>query len=232
MAPCSVPQLGWLGSDGCYWHLDTGYSPPAWDTADQHPGQRGAWYDATCVGMAGTGGGLVWLPVGATGAGTPPPPPPVVLARQARNQLQLSGPRIDANPSPQREQLTFLPTWLWVTGWVPVSATAAVPGESVSATATPTRVSWSMGDGTTVVCRGSGTPYRAGDDPRAASPDCGHTYRSSSAGQPGGAYPVTATVTWSVTWTGGGQAGALPALTTTSGAAFRVAESQALNTDG
>jgi hypothetical protein len=39
---------------------------------------------------------------------------------------------------------------------------------------------------------------------------------------------VTATVTWEITWTGGGEQGTLPALETTSTTVFRVAESQAL----
>ena len=52
-------------------------------------------------------------------------------------------------------------------------------------------------------------------------------------GQPGGAFQVTATITWDVTWQGaGGADGALAPLFTTAAAAFRVAESQALNTSG
>ncbi|MDQ0772960.1 hypothetical protein QF026_001426 [Streptomyces aurantiacus] len=43
---------------------------------------------------------------------------------------------------------------------------------------------------------------------------------------------MSATVHWTVTWTGAGQSGAFPGLTTTSTAAFRVAESQALNNGG
>jgi hypothetical protein len=70
--------------------------------------------------------------------------------------------------------------------------------------------------------------FLAGGDPAASSPDCGHTYTRSSAGVPGQAYPVTATVTWEITWTGGGEQGTLPALETTSTTVFRVAESQAL----
>jgi hypothetical protein len=43
------------------------------------------------------------------------------------------------------EELMFLPTWLWLAGgWAPTSATATVPGFSVTATATPTSVTWSM----------------------------------------------------------------------------------------
>ncbi|MGC9537782.1 hypothetical protein [Streptomyces sp. UG1] len=37
---------------------------------------------------------------------------------------------------------------------------------------------------------------------------------------------------WAVTWAGAGESGTFPDLTTTSTTAFRVAESQALNTGG
>ena len=76
---------------------------------------------------------------------------------------------------------------------------------------TPVSVTWHPGDGSTVTCHGAGTPYTSADNPASASPDCGHTYTRSSAGQPGGV---------------------LAPLFTTAVAAFRVAESQALNTSG
>jgi len=102
----------------------------------------------------------------------------------------------------------------------------------VTATATPTSVVWSMGDGSTVTCTGAGTPFHPGTAPTASSPDCGHTYRTSSASQAGQAFPVSATVHWGVTWAGAGQGGVFPDLTTTGNTAFRVAESQALNNGG
>jgi hypothetical protein len=84
-----------------------------------------------------------------------------------------------------------------------------------------------------VTCHGAGIPYTSADNPGSVSPDCGHTYTSSSAGQPGGAFQATATITWDITWQGaGGAGGVLPPLFTTAVAAFRVAESQALNTSG
>lgn len=230
-APCIDPTWGWMGSNGCYWQVDTAYQPPAWDTADQHPGETGAWFLFTCLGnFPGTGGGLVWLPT--TAGPAVPLPAPEVLARQAVNQLVLSRPRIETSPS--AEQLVNVPTWLWLaqSAWAPVSASASVPGESVTATARPSSVMWTLGDGTTIVCQGPGTSYAPGGDPSAASPDCGHTYRRSSAGQPGLVFTVSATVTWGVAWEGGGQSGTLPALTTTSTATLRVAESQAINTSG
>jgi len=222
-----------MGSNGCYWKVDTGYQPPAWDTTDQHAGESGAWFLVSCTtgAFAWTGGGLVWLP---TTGGAVPLPPPEVLARQAVNQLQLSGPRVVTSPPADRMQLVNVPTWLWLdrSSWAPVSATASVPGESVIATATPMSVTWVLGDGSTVVCEGPGTPYVAGGDPAAPSPDCGHTYLRSSAGEPAGAFVVSATVSWGVSWSGAGQSGTLPALTTTSTAQLRVGESQAINTSG
>jgi hypothetical protein len=105
-----------------------------------------------------------------------------------------------------------------------------VPGISVTAVATPTSASWSMGDGTDVTCTGPGTPFPAGSDPAASSPDCGHTYHRSSASAPSQQFPATATVHWTVTWSGAGASGTFPDMTTSANAAFRVAEAQALGT--
>lgn len=226
---CSNPDFGeWEDSSSCYLRpaspAEAQVAP--FEEAGEGPG---GWFQATCFGYQGTGGALVWRPT-AEGTGAPAPPPPVVIARRAVDMLELTSPVIGASPSPEAEQLVQLPTWLWVQpgSWAQQSATASVPGVSVTATATPTKVTWSMGDGNSVVCRGPGTPFSAGGDPRAESPTCGHTYRQSSAGQPDSAFAVTATMSWSITWAGGGQEGGLPALETTSETAFRVAESQAL----
>jgi hypothetical protein len=169
------------------------------------------------------------------GGGAPVLPAPGVLAQLAVKYLRLPDPVIRSSPAPGALQLTRLPVWLWVAAnaWQPQSKTAQVPGESVTATATPVSAAWSMGNGTTVTCKGPGTAYAAGDNPSAASPTCGYTYNQSSAGQPGGAYRVTVTITWDITWAGtGGAGGALAPLQTVAAAEFRVAESQALNTSG
>lgn len=170
----------------------------------------------------------------ATGGGgaRAKPPAPVVLAELAVRYLKLPSPVIRSSPSPADLQLTRLPVWLWIssTAWASRSKTASVPGESATATATPVVATWQTGDGTAVTCRGPGIPYTSSYAPSSASPDCGHSYTRSSAGQPGSAYHVTVTITWRVTWTAtGGAGGTLAALYTTAGAEFRVAESQALN---
>ena len=85
----------------------------------------------------------------APGAG-PAPPDPAVLAALARQTLGLPSPVIRSSPAQAALQLTNLPTWLWINPaeWVPESKTATVPGESVTATATPVSVTWHPGDGT------------------------------------------------------------------------------------
>ncbi len=194
--------------------------------------QGGAWYVYRCT-SAGFRDGLyrapIWLPDGAAPAGAALPSPQE-LAEQARSQLRLPTPRIEANPV--GDKLVSLPTWLWLArgGWGTQQATAAVPGVSVTAVATPKSVSWSTGDGDTVNCSAPGTPFAPGGDASAASPDCGHTYRRSSATAPAQLFPVRATVYWTITWSGAGASGTFPDLTTSSAAAFRVAEIQALGT--
>lgn len=123
-----------------------------------------------------------------------------------------------------------LPTWLWVEGsdWGPRSATVSVPGVSVTAIATPTRVVWLMGDGGEVTCASAGTPFPPGADPIKASPDCGYTYRFASLGRPGNVFPVVATVWWTVEWSGAGQHGRFDNLRTSSTTEFAVVESQSV----
>jgi len=172
----------------------------------------------------------VWI--ADAGPAAVPAPDPAALAEQARNQLRLRGPAI--NMSPARDQLVRLPTWLWLdsAGWDPVAATAAAGGVSVTAVARPSQVTWSLGDGGTVTCAGRGTPFPPGADPASGSPDCGYTYRHRSLGQPGGTFPVRATVRWDVSWSGAGQTGEFPGLTTVSATQARVIDVPALTTGG
>lgn len=226
----------------------TAGTPPASSPGSSSSPAGGAAPPPACNGSPGTPSGCVLKGCSVTrqkvacpaglgaappkGRARPAPPPPGVLARLAVRYLRLPSPQIRSSPAQALLQLTRLPVWLWIApaAWQPQSKTASVPGESVTATATPASAAWETGDGDTVTCKGPGTPYTGGN-PAASSPTCGHTYQMSSAGQPGGAYPVTVTVTWAITWTGpAGAGGALAPLHTAAATRFRVAESQALNT--
>jgi hypothetical protein len=210
------------GSDGCYYK-------PADLSADTiaalggQPAGQGGWYLRTCYGPDGGGlGGPVWI------AGAPPVVSPEVLARQARARLQLPGVLVRLNPP--GDQLVNLPVWLTLdrSSWTVQSATASVPGVSVTATARPVAATWSMGDGGSVRCTGPGTAWRPGIDPAKPSPDCGYTYRRSSASAAEGMFTVTVTVAWEVTWAGAGESGTIPGLSTTGTVRVPVQESQAV----
>lgn len=209
------------GADGCY-YAPTDPSPSTVTALGGQPAGAGGWYIRTCYGDAEGVGGIVWMP------GGPPAISPAILARQARARLNL--PAVTIRMNPPGDQLVNLPAWLALdpASWRPQSATASVPGVSVTATARPVSAAWSMGDGATVTCVGPGTAWTSGTDPSAASPDCGHVYRRPSAGAPGGAYTVSVAVTWEVTWAGAGQSGTVPGLSTTGQVQTQVQESQAV----
>jgi hypothetical protein len=176
---------------------------------------------STTVAAAETGGGV---PVDFS-----------ALAEEARASLRLPVPEVAAAPPLNARQVVHVPMWMWVAAeqWAPVSAEAAVSGGSVSVTATPTGSAWSMGDGSTVRCEGSGEPF----DPSAhtagaESPTCGHTFRSSSAHRPGGRFPVVVDVTWEVAWESStGESGVLDPLVMSAQAETEVVEVRALVTE-
>jgi hypothetical protein len=153
-----------------------------------------------------------------------------VLAQEAVSRLDLPTPAIRLSPALPAPQIVFLPMWVWLDAdsWDSRSATASVPGLSVTATATAQKLVLSPGDGATVICNGRGTEWTAGTDPAAAS-TCGHTYTTLP---PRGVFTLRATVTWSVAWAGGGATGTVPDLTTTAAVDLEVREVGALNTDG
>ncbi|GAB1641506.1 hypothetical protein [Krasilnikovia sp. MM14-A1259] len=224
--PCQR-EGGWAGADGCYYKA-VNLSPDMIENMGGQPAGEGGWYEKVCYNNDGTAtsalGGPQWI------AGAPPAVSPAVLARQASANLRL--PEVTIRMNPPGDQLVNLPIWLALDSgsWKTQSATASVPAMSVTATARPATVTWAMGDGSTVNCAGPGTAWTPGTDPAKASPNCGHVYRRSSAGAPGGSYTVTATVTWEVTWSGGGESGTIPGLNTTGQVQTRVQESQAVVT--
>lgn len=228
--PCHDNIWGWFNdADECYYRPWLPPPPPT-EAVWQGHYPDGAIYGVSCLAVIpGTGGGWTWLP-------TPPPGygaagvTPEQLAQRAVDQMALSGPAIRLTIEGDEMGLVGLPVWLWTdvgpTTWGPNSATAAVPGLSVTATAQARQIVWDMGDGRTETCENPGTPYYPGG---VTSPTCQHIYERSSAGQSGEAFPVSATTTWDVTWTGGGATGALT-VTRQSTASVRIGEMQVLIT--
>lgn len=130
---------------------------------------------------------------------------PEELAARARSQLPLAYPEPQTSPAVALDQIVGIDTWMWIdpAAWQPISATASIPGLSITATATPESMTWDMGDGTVVSCDGPGTPYDETRPEAEQSTDCSHLYQAR------GAYTATATITWSISWSssdgGGGQ---------------------------
>jgi len=218
---------------------------PAKDAAAFGPGgpTPGAWYYVKCPGknLSIYNGALSWFPSPVPVATSPSLVAPSALAIRAADSLSLPSPVVNLDPS--SFSIVNLSSWLWIDPqiWHSFRATATAGGVSATAVAIPESVSWSMGDGHTVVCEGPGTPYRPAISSGAQTTDCSYTYRTSSAGQPSddgnpndGAFPVTSTVTWAVSWsaTGAADGGALAPLHTSSTVPIRVEQVETVGTAG
>ncbi|WP_191971447.1 hypothetical protein [Streptomyces luteolifulvus] len=172
--------------------------PPGWDSCDEDY----FWVDA----------------------GDPPPADidnavtPEVLAELAYAEIRVPGTEVTLAPAETTK--VNLPTWAWLDGaeFKPVSVTASVPEIGITATATAEPVSLKIEPGTadaetypaSGVCEINngriGEPYAKGKADE--TPPCGVKYLRSSGD---GSYPLKATVTWKIHWTGtGGAGGDLP----------------------
>ena len=153
---------------------------------------------------------------------------PFALAQRAAAALDLPRPAI--RMSPDGEQVVQLRSWLWIPAaqWEPRQVSASAGPVTSTVTATPVRLTWDMGNGDRVSCDGPGTPYRQAV--QVATSACGYIYQHSSAGRPGDAYRVTATVDWELTWsaTGAPGGGDLGTLSRSTARSVPVAEVQAL----
>lgn len=225
--PCYIEGKGWLGDAYCYYKRAEGVELAAAEALGGTVSPPAYWY----VGSCGDATTNFWPPSMTTFRAYSTNPGVTLLAQQAVKYLNLPAPQIRLNPGLPAPQVVFVPTWLWIepAAYTVRSATASLAGLSVTAVATPTKVVWSTGDGAGIDC-GAGTAWTPGTDPAAASPDCGHIYTTASRGSPSGTYMLRASITWRVTWAGGGTSGVEPALTSTSSVQVRVLESAAVNT--
>jgi len=196
--------------------------------------------DLCAVGFGlGMGIGVQWFATGQVPVS--PPPSPATAGAQAASELGLPEPSLALSPA--TTGYVNLAEWLSIAPaiWHPftTSAQACNAGgcTAATATATPAVVTWSTGDGSSVTCSGPGTAYDPMLGPGAQSTSCSHTYTATSAGQPSpdgnpndAAFTVTATVTWSVSWSGpDGSAGALPSLVTGASTSLKVAQIESVN---
>jgi len=105
-------------------------------------------------------------------------------------------PRIRTNPPPGRAQVAGLATWLWVE---PPGLVAFTTPEGLAMQARAASVRFDFGDGATLTCAGTGTPYDPSRPESAQSSECTHAWEATSAAK---TLPVRATVTWAVSFEG------------------------------
>jgi hypothetical protein len=198
----------------------------------------GSWYSVTCVDSSGAmNTQTIWIPNASPPSGMLPVDPRAV-ALQAENSLVLPRPAINLNPP--GASVVNLPTWLWVdaASWHTYSVSATVGSVTATATATPVSVVWSMGDGRSLTCQGPGVAYDLSVASTAQRTSCSYAYSVTSAGQPSidgnpddGAFTVTATEWWDVSWSAEGASGggSLPSLSTASSSSVRVEQVESVN---
>ncbi len=154
----------------------------------------------------------------------PPPPGPGVvdstlLAELAWERTRVPDTEVSLNPADAPQKVN-LPTWVWLddAAFEPVSVRAELDGYGLWAetTATPARLTLRPGtdDATThppsSICEASagtiGTPWTPG---ASGTPPCGITYTRATTNS--GTYPLSASLTWDITWTDSlGDSGTLP----------------------
>jgi hypothetical protein len=210
--PCTTEYGNWSNANHCYIQLAAPQPPAGSPDWQGHEPGDGAVYQ--CYQPQTDLTVYIWAanpPPGSGGGITPGE-----VAQIAVDQMHLSAINIGIVPEPGADSvgLVGMPVWMWADNpdadtFGPVTASASAGGITVTATAKVEKVTWLMGDGAEVVCSSAGTPYRASFGMR-PSPDCGHIYERSSAGEPNDRYTVTALTDWVVRWQGGGQTGVMP----------------------
>lgn len=228
--PCSSPAGYWSNGYRCYISL-VDPQPPAGDPSWQgHEPGDGAVYN--CFQPQTQLLITIWSqdPPPNSGAG----PTPAEVAHLAIEEMHLSAIDIGIAPEPGPDSigLVGMPVWMWAKApndhtYGPITATASAGGITITATAKVLRITWDMGDGTEVVCDTAGSPYKP-EFGRSDSPDCGHTYKKSSAHEPGETYTVTATSSWVVNWSGAGQTGVIRLNGLNRSTQIRIGEAQVL----
>jgi hypothetical protein len=156
---------------------------------------------------------------------------PQQLELQATQALVVPLPQVDTAPPRGSDGLVGLPEWFWLPAaqWAAMSKRATAGAVWAQVTAQPQTLTIDPGDGSAFTCAGPGTAYNPGLPASAQDSGCTHLYTVASTGQPGLAYQVTVTVTWTATWAGsGGAGGPLPPLNRQTTFPLRVAEGQAL----
>lgn len=132
--------------------------------------------------------------------GVPPGPP--MAARMIAAHGNLVAPAAAIGHSPVVDAVVHLETWFWLAG-APFAEFEGTPAFAVVAVADPIDMTWTYGSGPADSCPDNGVP--------AAASCARNVYPRSSAGQPGGTYPVEAVRHYAVAYEMFGLPLAIPA---------------------
>ena len=122
--------------------------------------------------------------------GKPAPPSPELIARMLADRALALAPDPQLQVAPGRVGLTGLDSYFWLGNELqPITATATVPGVTVTAEARPVQYLWNFGDGNDTVTYQPGRPWRRG-----RPGDISHMYETR------GAYRVGVEVIWEARW--------------------------------
>ncbi len=169
-------------------------------------------FHAGCKAKAGVMPKAPKIPHGLDRINFPPPPPdPRVLALEASATLTIpdATPKVGPPPGINKWHMVAVgyPLWLWTPKAGPITKSVTLAGATLTMTARRTATTFNMGDGHTVTCAAT-TPWSKAVEPGAASPTCGYAYQVAvkTKEHPKGAYTVTATDHWTVSWRATGSA--------------------------
>jgi hypothetical protein len=196
------------------------------------PPPRGKHWALMVCGGAGDTGPQVFLV--RNGVSEPAVTPQQLLVA-ALGELRL--PYLQPGTAPPRgtDGLVGLPEWFWVPArqWHARSVTVTAGTVWATATAAPVGLTVQPGTGLNPArCAGPGSAYNRRKPTAAQHTDCSYTYLQPSAGLPAGAYRVSVTVSWRISWTGSGDAGGVldGSLAVPVGLSIAVAQGEALVT--
>jgi hypothetical protein len=145
------------------------------------------------TGLPCLNGGGILAAVCAPGAAAPAAAahvPTVDIANEAEAGLALPAPTVHTSPHPK--SFVQVVTYFWINRnqYGTLTNADTVDGQTVTVKATAQSVTWNLGE-STMSCNSAGGPGGS----------CRYQYQRSSASQPSGAYHITATTNWTLTWT-------------------------------
>ncbi|MFF8771128.1 hypothetical protein [Kitasatospora sp. NPDC015120] len=228
---CNDPALGWFSAvDGCY-YMRLNPQPPASDP--RWKGKTPADGDLYTVNCRSSDGSLTGKEdtVLAQAPVPPPPNPAQMAARYVEDKLHFVPPELGV--APKNDPVVGGNVWLWLAdAKAPPTKPLTEGGLTVTVTPRVASVTWDLGDGTTVTCKGAaaaGTPY----DPTygaGPSPTCGHVFKSGSGTKKDGRFTGKVNVVWmnDVTVSDGTKVDPIE-VRVAADVEFRVAEVQVLN---